>query len=490
MKKDLFSTDNTGGDGLVPPDSAAESVADRLAPLADRMRPDSLDLVVGQEELLGPRGLLRLLLEGDSLPSLLLWGPPGCGKTTVARLVAQHSRARFLEYSAVAVGSKELKAVMSEAAKLKRATGTRTILFLDEIHRFNKAQQDALLPWVERGDVTLIGATTENPSFEVNSALISRTRLFVLAPLPPSAISNLLERALTHPRGLDGALSLSSEAVAMLAEMSEGDARAALGLLESAAAAVAAGFFEGTTQPILEAEDLAELIRTRAARYDKAGEEHFNIISALHKSMRNSDVQGALYWMTRMLEGGEDPLYIARRLVRFASEDVGLADPDALRQTLAARDAVHFLGMPEGALALAQAVVYLALSPKSNALYKAYKKSSGEVATGHNPPVPLHLRNAPTRLMKELGFGEGYVYAHDTEDGIGDMSCLPDSLAGTKFYQPGNRGFEAELTARMEQIRQWHLRRRARTEPNSMPSSAQESTSPTTPPETEMGDLE
>jgi putative ATPase len=272
--------------------------------------------------------------------------------------------------------------------------------------------------------------------------------------------------------------------------MSEGDARAALGLLESAAAAVAAGFFEDPNDRTLDVEDLAELIRTRAARYDKAGEEHFNIISALHKSMRNSDVQGALYWMTRMLEGGEDPLYIARRLVRFASEDVGLADPDALRQTLAARDAVHFLGMPEGALALAQAVVYLALSPKSNALYKAYKKTSGEVATGHNPPVPLHLRNAPTRLMKELGFGDGYVYAHDTQDGIGDMSCLPDSLAGTLFYQPGDRGFEAELSARMEQIRQWHLRRQARAGKHEKLPSADESVSSTGPPDIKTGDKE
>ena len=490
MKNDLFSTVDSGDDGRVSAVSSTGGVPDRRVPLADRMRPATLDEVLGQEELLGPRGPLRLLLESDALPSLLLWGPPGCGKTTVARLVAHHSRARFLEYSAVAVGSKELKAVMSEAAKLKRATGTRTILFLDEIHRFNKAQQDALLPWVERGDVTLIGATTENPSFEVNSALISRTRLFVLAALTPGAISVLLERALTDERGLGGALSLADDALAMLAEMSEGDARAALGLLESAAAAVAAGFFSGRDNPVLEAEDLAELIRTRAARYDKGGEEHFNIISALHKSMRNSDVQGALYWMTRMLEGGEDPLYIARRLVRFASEDVGLADPDALRHTLAARDAVHFIGMPEGALALAQAVAYLALSPKSNALYNAYKKTSALVATGHNPPVPLHLRNAPTRMMKELGFGDGYVYAHDTADGIGDMSCLPESLVGTDFYQPQGRGFEAELAARMEQIRQWHLRRRARAGQQPNPPSGPEGSSPPTPSNTETGEQE
>jgi putative ATPase len=485
MKNDLFST---GDDNGAPSPRPNGDEPNRRTPLPDRMRPVSLDEVVGQEELLGPGGPLRLLLEGDSLPSLLLWGPPGCGKTTVARLVARYSQARFLEYSAVAVGSKELKAVMAEAEKLKRATGVRTILFLDEIHRFNKAQQDALLPWVERGDVTLIGATTENPSFEINSALISRTRLFVLAPLDSAAIAVLLERALTDPKGLDGALSLTGEAMAMLAEMSEGDARVALGLLETAAAAVEAGYVVGQDGQALEAGDLAELISTRAARYDKAGEEHFNIISALHKSLRNSDVQAALYWMTRMLEGGEDPLYIARRLVRFASEDIGLADPDALRRTLAARDAVHFLGMPEGALALAQAVVYLALSPKSNALYKAYGKASREVATGNNPPVPMHLRNAPTRLMKKLGFGDGYIYAHDTDEGIGSMSCLPDSLKGMDFYQPGTRGFETELAARMEQIRTWHARRKARAGKTAGPDADSGEKTLSTPPEPETGD--
>jgi putative ATPase len=465
MTNDLFSTDEAGRDNGAASPRPNGGEPNRQTPLADRMRPVSLDEVVGQEELLGPGGPLRFLLEGDSLPSLLLWGPPGCGKTTVARLVARYSQARFLEYSAVAVGSKELKAVMVEAEKLKRVNGTRTILFLDEIHRFNKAQQDALLPWVERGDVTLIGATTENPSFEVNSALISRTRLFVLAPLTPADVANLLERALTDPRGLGGTLSLTGEAVAMMSEMSEGDARVAMGLLEIVAAAVQTGFAGGQHGQELDAEHIAELISTRAARYDKAGEEHFNLISALHKSLRNSDVQAALYWLTRMLEGGEDPLYIARRLVRFASEDVGLADPDALRQTLAARDAVHFLGMPEGALALAQAVIYLALSPKSNALYKAYGKASREVAAGHSPPVPMHLRNAPTPLMKKLGFGSGYIYSHDTDSGIGDMSCLPDSLKGTDFFQPGTRGFETELAARMEQIRMWHDRRRTRAGP-------------------------
>jgi putative ATPase len=490
MKNDLFSSGNSNADDDPVPETGRPGPSDRPTPLADRMRPLTLDEVVGQEDLLGTGGPLRLLLEGDSLPSLLLWGPPGCGKTTVARLVARYSRARFLEYSAVAVGSKELKAVMTEAEKLKRVTGTRTILFLDEIHRFNKAQQDALLPWVERGDVTLIGATTENPSFEVNSALISRTRLFVLAPLTPGAIAVLVERALADPRGLDGVLSLTGDAVAMLAELSEGDARAALGLLEIAAAAVQAGYAVRPDGSSLGVEELADLIKVRAARYDKAGEEHFNIISALHKSLRNSDVQGALYWLTRMLEGGEDPLYIARRLVRFASEDVGLADPDALRQTLVARDAVHFIGMPEGSLALAQAVVYLALSPKSNALYKAYKGASAEVARGQNPPVPLHLRNAPTRMMKELGFGDGYIYAHDTDEGIGDMSCLPDSLAGTEYYLPGRRGFEAELAARMQQIHDWHARRRAQAEEATAPTTDHHDQMPLPKPEPETGDSE
>jgi putative ATPase len=456
MNSDLFSPDD-GRDEA--PDRSGEPFA-ATAPLADRMRPTTIDEVVGQQDLLGPRGPLRLLLDGDALPSLLLWGPPGCGKTTVARLVARHTRARFLEYSAVAVGSKELKAVMAESEKLKKVTGARTILFLDEIHRFNKAQQDALLPWVERGDVTLIGATTENPSFEVNSALISRTRLFVLKPLAPADIAVLIRRALTADRGLGGSLQLGDDAVAMLAEISEGDARAALGLLESLAAAVAADPQHAAAAAPLDAAAAAAVIQTRAARYDKTGEEHYNIISALHKSLRNSDVQASIYWLTRMLAGGEDPLYVARRLVRFASEDVGLADPDALARTLAARDAVHFLGMPEGALALAQATVYLALAPKSNALYRAWKAAAKEVATGHNPPVPLQLRNAPTRLMKGLGFGEGYQYAHDTAAGITGMNCLPDSLQEVAYYLPRGRGFEKELAARMDKIRQWHERRR------------------------------
>ena len=452
MNGDLFGHD----DAALP--RTADTTAPATAPLADRMRPRSLDEVVGQPHLLGPDGPLRRLLGGASIPSLLLWGPPGCGKTTLARLVAGLGGARFLEFSAVAVGSKELKEVMAEAGRLQRATGRRTILFLDEIHRFNKAQQDALLPWVERGDVTLIGATTENPSFEVNSALISRMRLFVLAPLAAGDVAALLQRAATAPHGLDGAPAFAPEALDLLARLSEGDARAALGLLESVAAAAGPEADHGP----LDAATVARLVQTRAARYDKGGEEHYNVISALHKSMRNSDPQAAVYWLARMLEAGEDPLYVARRLVRFASEDVGLTDPDALGRTLAARDAIHQLGMPEGALALAQAAVYLALAPKSNALYRAYGAAAAEVREGSNPPVPMHLRNASTRLMKEVGYGDGYVYAHDTPDGLGDMGCLPDELSGTAYYSPGRRGFEAELAGRMEQIRLWHERRKRR----------------------------
>ncbi|PID80734.1 AAA family ATPase [bacterium DOLZORAL124_64_63] len=450
MNGDLFQPEGRSAPSATPSPSA-----DAAAPLADRMRPTHLDEVVGQEDLLGPDGALRLLLQGDRLPSLLLWGPPGCGKTTLARLVARHTSARFLEYSAVQVGSKELKAVMGDAARLQQATGQRTILFLDEIHRFNKAQQDALLPWVEKGAVTLIGATTENPSFEVNSALISRTRLFVLKPLSSTGIVTLLRRALSDARGLgpDPGFSLTDEALEMIGEISEGDARAALGLLETVAAAWQAR--DPRPGEELDAEAFAQLIRNRAARYDKGGEEHFNIISALHKSLRNSDVQAAMYWLGRMLEGGEDPLYIARRLVRFASEDIGLADPHALTQALAARDAVHFIGLPEGALALSQAVVYMALAPKSNALYKGYKQVQKEVGRGHNPPVPLHIRNAPTALMKDLGYGKGYAYAHDHAAGITEMTCLPDSLQGRVFYEPGGRGFESELKRRMQRIDNW-----------------------------------
>ncbi|MFH1844495.1 MAG: replication-associated recombination protein A [bacterium] len=465
MNRDLFHQHDSSRDddpGRETSTGAVEDASRRSPkPLADRMRPQHLDEMVGQTELLGPTGPLRRMLDAAELHSLLLWGPPGCGKTTLARLMASQVQARFLEYSAVAVGAKELKAVMAEAEKLLQVTGQRTTLFLDEIHRFNKAQQDTLLPWVERGDVTLIGATTENPSFEVNTALLSRLRLFVLSPLGIADVQTLLERALTDPRGLaERAPRFAPDALTALAELSEGDARCALNLLETVATVVLAA--DPQQPPEVSAADLEELIQQRATRYDKSGEEHFNLISALHKSLRNSDVQAALYWLTRMLEGGEDPLYIARRLVRFASEDVGLADPAALPQALAARDAVHFIGLPEGTLALAQATVYLALAPKSNALYSAFKATTAEVQRGHNPPVPSQLRNAPTRLMKNLGFGRDYVYAHDTPAGIADLACLPDALSGRIFYRPKAKGFETELAERMARIEAWRQRQTAR----------------------------
>jgi len=459
MSADLFHPD---------PDRPDRDVAPRTGrdpgprPLADRLRPRSLDDMVGQSRLLAADGPFRPLLERDVLPALLFWGPPGCGKTTLARLVAGHTDARFLEYSAVRVGSRELKEVMAESERLRRATGQRTVLFLDEIHRFNKAQQDTLLPWVERGDITLIGATTENPSFEVNAALLSRMRLFVLEPLSTADVTVLLRNALVHPEGLaDRRATVTDAALTALAELSEGDARQALGLLDAVTAAVAERRRTGTateSTPV-DVGDLQQLIQHRAVRYDKDGDEHYNLISALHKCLRNSDPQAGLYWLVRMLEGGEDPLYLARRLVRFASEDVGLADPQALVQALAARDAVHFIGLPEGGLALAQTVVYLALAPKSNALYTAFQAAQREVQQGSNPPVPLHLRNAPTRMMQELGFGRDYVYAHDTADGLAAMRCLPAGLENAVFYRPRGRGFERELVERMQQIAAWHRRR-------------------------------
>jgi putative ATPase len=425
----------------------AEERLATAAPLADRMRPRTLDEFVGQEHLVGPDGVLRRMIEADELHSLILWGPPGTGKTTLARIVAESTGARFVWFSAVTMGVKDVKRVVTEARDELGLRGRRTILFCDEIHRFNKAQQDAFLPHVERGVVTLIGATTENPSFEVNAALLSRMRVYTLDPLAPEQIGILVDRAVADvERGLGGrGVELAPEARAFLCESAQGDARMALSTLELAAALADDG--ERLTRERIEAA-----LQRKAMRYDKAGEEHFNVISALHKSLRDSDVQAGLYWLARMLEAGEDPLYVARRLVRFASEDVGLADPRALAQAIAAQQAVHFIGMPEGSLALAQAVVYLAAAPKSNALYRAYGAAAEDARRTDGEPVPLHIRNAPTRLMKTLGYGRGYEYAHDHDDAIVAQSHLPESLAGRVYYEPSERGFEERLGARMAEL--------------------------------------
>ena len=421
-------------------------------PLAERMRPRTLEEFVGQEQLLGAGKPLRQAIDRGTLHSLIFWGPPGTGKTTLARLLANVVGAEFVPVSAVTTGIKEVKEIIAGADRLRGHRGTRTVLFVDEIHRFNKAQQDAFLPHVEGGTIVLIGATTENPSFEVNSALLSRAKVYVLQPLGVPETVRILERALADSeRGL-GTMAVDADEAALtaLAVHANGDARIALNLLDQAVNALMP---RADGRRTLDSAALAGLIERRALLYDKGGEEHYNIISALHKSMRNSDADASIYWLARMLEAGEDPLYIARRLVRFASEDVGNADPRALELTLAAKDAVDFLGMPEANTALAQAVVYLSAAPKSNAVYIAYGRAAADATRDVAAPVPLHLRNAPTRLMKELGYGEGYQYAHDEPEGVAAMSCLPDHLAGRTYYKPTDRGIEARIKEALERAR-------------------------------------
>jgi len=426
-------------DSTPPQAGDAERAPDKNRPLAERMRPESLEDYIGQEHILGPGKPLRRQIERDEIGSIILWGPPGTGKTTLARIIARTTHCEFIPFSAVLAGIKEIKAVMADAERLRRL-GIRTILFIDEIHRFNKAQQDAFLPYVERGDITLIGATTENPSFEVIAALLSRSRVYALRGLAVQEIVTLLNRALP----LVG-LRASGDLLEQIAIYANGDARQAYNTLEAAAAASPEGE--------LTAEAVQNAINRKMMLYDKGGEEHYNLISALHKSVRSSDVDAALYWLSRMLEAGEDRLYIARRLIRMAIEDISLADPRALEQAVAAMQAVHFLGIPEGDLALAQAAIYLSVAPKSDSAYRAMNAIQQDVEETIAEPVPMNLRNAPTRLMKAWGYGEGYQHAHQFVDAVVDMDCLPPSLAGRRYYQPTGHGLEKRIGERLEEIR-------------------------------------
>ena len=425
-------------------------------PLAARLRPRTLEEYVGQTHLLGPGKVLRRLIESDQVSSMIFWGPPGVGKTTLARIIANQTKAAFIDFSAVTSGIKEIRAVMQQAENNRRF-GEKTILFVDEIHRFNKAQQDAFLPFVEKGSIILIGATTENPSFEVNGALLSRCKVFVLQALTTDDLTSLLARALTDPRGFGGQeIEIEPDMLEAIANFANGDARAALSTLEML---VLNSDTDGKTVRVTR-ETLEQCISKKSLLYDKTGEEHYNLISALHKSMRNSDPDAAVYWLARMLEAGEDPLYIARRVTRFASEDIGMADSRALEVAVAAYQACHFIGMPECNVHLTHAVVYMSLAPKSNALYIAYESAKKDALTMLAEPVPLVIRNAPTRLMKEFDYGKGYQYAHNTADKLTDMQCLPDSLEGREYYHPTEQGLEAKYKARLEQIKAWKQQHR------------------------------
>jgi putative ATPase len=417
------------------------------APLAERLRPASLDDVIGLEEILGKGRFLRNAIETDRIPSMIFWGPPGSGKTTVARIIAKTTRARFVPFSATSSSIKDIRTLMEEARKARQTRGSKTIVFIDEIHRFNKAQQDAFLPYVEAGDIVLIGATTENPSFEVNSALLSRSKVVVIPALEREQVLTILRRAIEHPSVASFGIAIDEPALDFIAATSAGDARQALTSLQLIVETASAG-----DSPV-GVEKAKEILQRRSLMYDKSGEEHYNIISALHKSLRNGDADASVYWLVRMLEGGEDPMYIARRLVRAASEDIGNADPQALVFAIAVQQTVHFLGMPEAGVALAQLVTYLAASPKSNAAYVGYGEAVREVRQGDSPGVPMHIRNAPTGLMKDLGYGRGYQYAHDFEDQTAAMECLPDALAGRRFYEPKDVGFEREMRERLEKMR-------------------------------------